>query len=55
MLGRAFGHPIMGTYEIVSQSLALVIGFGIPKVSLDRAHVYMEFVTEKLSQEPRPS
>jgi TRAP-type C4-dicarboxylate transport system permease small subunit len=50
VLLRAFGHPIMGTYEIVSQSLAIVIGFGIPKVSFDRGHVYMEFVTEKLSK-----
>ena len=47
---RAFGHPIMGTFEIVAQSLALVIGFGIPKVSLDRGHVYMEILTEKLSE-----
>ena len=53
VLMRAFGHPIMGTYEIVGQSLALVIGFGIPKVSLDRGHVYMEFVTEKLSKRSR--
>ncbi len=49
VLLRAFGHPIMGTFEIVSQSLAIVIGFGIPKVSFDRGHVYMEFVTERLS------
>ncbi len=53
VLLRAFGHPIMGTYEIVGQSLALVIGFGIPKVSFDRGHVYMEFVTEKLSKKSR--
>jgi TRAP-type C4-dicarboxylate transport system permease small subunit len=50
---RAFGHPIMGTFEIVSQSLAIVIGFGIPKVSADRGHVYMEFVTERLSRRNR--
>jgi TRAP-type C4-dicarboxylate transport system permease small subunit len=50
VLLRAFGHPIMGTFEIVSLSLAIVIGFGIPKVSADRGHVYMEFVTEKLSK-----
>jgi TRAP-type C4-dicarboxylate transport system permease small subunit len=43
----------MGTYEIVSQSLAVVIGFGIPKVSADRGHVYMEFVTERLSKQNR--
>ena len=45
---RAAGHPIIGTYEIVALSLAVVIGFGIPKVSLDKGHVYMEFLLEKL-------
>jgi TRAP-type C4-dicarboxylate transport system permease small subunit len=46
---RAAGHPIIGTYEIVALSLAVVIGFGIPKVSLDKGHVIMEFLLEKLS------
>ena len=46
---RATGHPIIGTYEVVALSLAVVIGFGIPKVSLDRGHVYMEFLLEKLT------
>ena len=49
IFGRALGRPILGTYEIVSLTLGLVIGFGIPKVSLDRGHVYMEFLIEKLS------
>jgi TRAP-type C4-dicarboxylate transport system permease small subunit len=49
VIGRAGGHPIIGTYEIVGISLALVIGFGIPKVSLDRGHVYMEILVQKLS------
>lgn len=49
VLLRAGGHPILGTYEIVALSLALVIGFGIPKVSLDRGHVYMEILLDKLS------
>ena len=48
VLLRAGGHPIVGTYEVVGLSLALVIGFGIPSVSLDRAHVYMEIVLERL-------
>ena len=39
---RAFGHPIIGTYEVVGLLLALVIGFTIPKVSYDRGHVFME-------------
>ena len=53
VLLRAAGHPIMGTYEIVALLLALVIGFGIPQVSLDRGHVYMEFLLERLSRKTR--
>ena len=49
VLLRAGGHPIVGTFEIVALLLALVIGFGIPQVSLDRGHVYMDFLLEKLS------
>jgi len=48
VLMRAGGHPILGTYEIVGLALALVIGFAVPKVSMDRGHVYMEFVVERL-------
>ncbi len=50
VLLRAGGHPILGTYELVSLSLAIVVGFSIPKVSLDRGHVYMEILLEKLSR-----
>ena len=50
VLMRAGGYPILGTYEMVALSLALVIGFSIPKVSLDRGHVYMEIVLDKLSK-----
>ncbi len=45
---RALGHPILGTYEIVSLLLAVVIGFTIPVVSLDRGHVYMEILLDRL-------
>ncbi len=47
---RAGGRPILGTYEIVSFSLAIVIGFTIPQVSLDRGHVFMEIVLDKVSK-----
>lgn len=46
---RAAGRPILGTYEIVALLLAVVIGFTIPTVSLDRGHVYMEIVLDRLS------
>ena len=50
VLLRAGGHPIIGAFEVVSLLLALVIAFGIPQVSLDKGHVYMEFLLEKLSK-----
>ncbi|MDR2018772.1 MAG: TRAP transporter small permease [Syntrophobacterales bacterium] len=48
VLMRAGGRPILGTYEIVGLALAIVIGFGIPSVSMDRSHVYMEFLLDKM-------
>jgi TRAP-type C4-dicarboxylate transport system permease small subunit len=53
VLLRAGGHPIIGTYEIVALLMAVVIGFGIPQVSLDRGHVYMEFLLQKFSERVR--
>jgi TRAP-type C4-dicarboxylate transport system permease small subunit len=49
VLLRTTKYPIVGTFEVVSLSLALVVGFGIPQVSLDRGHVSMDFLVEKLS------
>jgi TRAP-type C4-dicarboxylate transport system permease small subunit len=53
VVGRAFGHPIMGTYEVVGFMLALVIGFAMPKVSLARQHIYMDFLVDRLSKRNR--
>jgi TRAP-type C4-dicarboxylate transport system permease small subunit len=47
---RAFGHPIIGTLEIVGLLLTFVIGFTIPKVSYDKGHVFMEIVLERLGR-----
>ena len=53
VLLRAGGRPILGTYEMVALSLAIVIGFTIPRVSLDRGHVYMEILLDRLSKRNR--
>lgn len=45
---RAAGHPILGVYEIAALMLALVIGCGFPQTSLDKGHVFMEFLLEIL-------
>ena len=50
---RSFGYPILGAYELVGLSLAIVIGFSIPKVSMDRGQVYMEILLERLPAKNR--
>ena len=49
VLLRAGSFPFVGTFEIVSLLMGIVISFGIPQVSLDKGHVYMEFLIERLS------
>lgn len=48
VIGRAGGHPILGTYEVVSLICIVAIGFAIPMTSFKRRHVYMEFLIERL-------
>ena len=53
VVGRAGGHPVLGTYEIVGLLGVVTIGFAIPYTSWKRRHVYMEFLIEKLPQQRR--
>ena len=48
---RAFGRPIIGTYEIVSFSGGVVIGFSVPITSWIRGHIFVDFFYQKF---PRP-
>jgi TRAP-type C4-dicarboxylate transport system permease small subunit len=45
---RMFKKPILGTYELVGFLAAWAISFAIPQTSLDKGHVQMDFLTEKL-------
>jgi TRAP-type C4-dicarboxylate transport system permease small subunit len=53
ILLRAAGRPIIGTFEIVGLSGALIVGCAIPFTSWTRSHVYMEFVLDKLPKKGR--
>ena len=44
---RLFRKPILGTYEIVSLSLGVVIGFAVPFTSWIRGHIYVDFLINK--------
>lgn len=50
---RAASRPFVGTFEVVSLLMGIVVSFGIPQVSLDRGHVYMEFLIERFSKKNR--
>lgn len=45
---RFFRRPILGTYELVGFMSAWAIAFAIPQTSLDKGHVQMDFLTQKL-------
>jgi len=50
---RFFRKPIVGTYELVAFSGAVVIGFSVPLTSWLRGHVYVDFLVLKFSQKTR--
>lgn len=45
---RLFRRPIVGTYELVAFTGALVIGFALPLTSWSRGHIFVDFVVLKL-------
>jgi TRAP-type C4-dicarboxylate transport system permease small subunit len=53
VIGRAFGKPILGAYELISFTGGIVIGFSIPYTSWMRGHVYVDAITGKFSQQRR--
>lgn len=44
---RLFGHPIVGTFEMVGFGGAIVIGFAIPITSWLRGHIFVDFFCQK--------
>jgi TRAP-type C4-dicarboxylate transport system permease small subunit len=50
---RSFRRPIVGTYELVAFSGAVVIGFAVPFTSWVRGHIYVDFFIMRFSQKVR--
>jgi TRAP-type C4-dicarboxylate transport system permease small subunit len=48
VLLRAFRTPILGTYELVGLLGAVAVGFSIPQTTLQKGHVKMDFLTDRL-------
>jgi len=49
VIGRAFSKPIIGTYEIVSFGAGVLVGFSLPITTLEKGHVYVDFLLQKFS------
>jgi len=47
---REFDHPIVGTYELVGLSAAVVIGFCIPYTTSVRSHITVDFLTMRMPE-----
>lgn len=47
---RAFGSPIIGTYEMVSFTGGVVIGFATPITSFMRGQIFVDFFYQKFPQ-----
>jgi TRAP-type C4-dicarboxylate transport system permease small subunit len=53
IIGRIFGYPIPGTYELVSLAGGLIIGLALPATSRAKGHVSTDFLLEKMSPRVR--
>jgi len=47
---RLFKSPIVGTYELVAFTGGIIIGFAVPMTSWMRAHIYVDFLVQKLPE-----
>jgi TRAP-type C4-dicarboxylate transport system permease small subunit len=45
---RYLGHPILGSYDLVSFGAAFVIGFALPRTSWDKMHITVDIFVEKI-------
>ena len=50
---RIFGHPIVGTYELVAVSGAVAIGLSLPMTSWARGHIHVDSFVARLPRVPR--
>jgi TRAP-type C4-dicarboxylate transport system permease small subunit len=53
IVGRIFGRPVPGTYEIVSLAGGLIISLALPATSRAKGHVSTDVLTAKLSEKSK--
>lgn len=53
IVGRLFGYPVPGTYEIVTLAGGLIIGLALPATSRVKGHVAADILISKLPEKSR--
>jgi TRAP-type C4-dicarboxylate transport system permease small subunit len=53
VVGRTFGHPIPGAYEIISFAGGLILGFAVPASAIGKVHVIVDLVIARLASGPQ--
>ena len=53
VVGRAFGKPVPGAYEIISFAGGIVLGFAIPASVVAKAHVVLDILMAVLPPIPK--
>ncbi|HVN97385.1 MAG TPA: TRAP transporter small permease subunit [Syntrophorhabdaceae bacterium] len=53
VVGRTFGHPIPGAYELISFAGGIVLGFAIPASVIGKVHVIVDIILQKLPEAPK--
>lgn len=48
VLGRAVKYPVVGSYEVIGLTGAILIGFGMPFTTTSGSHVFMKILVDKL-------
>jgi|WetSurSiteA1Bulk_404760.scaffolds.fasta_scaffold104482_1 TRAP-type C4-dicarboxylate transport system permease small subunit len=48
VIGRALGHPLIASYEVIQLAGALIVGLSMPFAALSENHVKMEFLVDRL-------
>jgi len=48
VIGRALGHPLIASYEVIELSGALIVGLSMPFATLSENHIRMEFLVDRL-------
>lgn len=53
VIGRLFGSPIRGTYEIVGFVGAVIISLALPYTSIKKGHIYVDILMMKMPRMAR--